>query len=230
MLALYIIGGILLFFFLVGLIRVEVVLSYAEEFGLVLSIAGFPLSLIPGKKKKIKLRDYSPKAIAKRKLKEQKKAEKKAAKKKKKKEADQKKKAEKKKEKDEDKLSLLEIIDIGTAVLKVFVKRFAKHLRIRIARLHFGVASGDAATTAILYGAVSQGACYMAALLDGCGTLRYPAKSDVQIYADYLSEKPVIDMEIGISMLVCQLFDIIWRVIGTAIKKFFKILFAKNKK
>ena len=50
-----------------------------------------------------------------------------------------------------------------------------------------------------------------AALLDSTSTLRHPAKTDVDIHADYLSEKMVIDIEIGFSICVWQLFDILFR-------------------
>ena len=99
------------------------------------------------------------------------------------------------------------------------MSRFAKHLRVRVARLHISVATGDAAKTAITYGMISQSASYIAALLDSTGTLRYPARSDVDIHADYLSEKTAADIEIGFSLCVWQLFDILIRTGITFIKQ-----------
>ena len=96
-------------------------------------------------------------------------------------------------------------------LVKVAVGRFAKHLRIRIARLHIGVATGDAASTAILYGAIAPSVACIVALLDSTSTLRYPAKADVDVHADYLSEKMQIDIEIGFSICVWQLFDVLFR-------------------
>lgn len=239
MLPLYIIGGIVILLVLFGLIRADLIIRYAEGLGLVLSVAGIPISIFPGRKKKIKLRDYSPKAIERRRRKAEKKAAKKAAKAEKKAKKDAKKAekaesgAEKKtgssgEEKEEKFLSVPEIISLATSVITVFAKRFAKSMHVRVARLHIAVASEDAAKTALLYGAVSQGVCYLAALLDSCGKLKQANKADVRIYADYLKEKPVIDMEIVITLRNWQIIDITNRMLWTALKKFLKIL--KKKK
>ena len=95
--------------------------------------------------------------------------------------------------------------------LVIAVGRFSKHLRIRIAKLHINVATGDAASTAILYGTIAQSVAYLAAILDSTSTLRFPTRSDVDIRADYLSESTTVDIEIGFSICVWQLFDILFR-------------------
>ena len=135
------------------------------------------------------------------------------------KEADKAKKAELKKQGKLKKKPLGDIISLILALVKTAVSIFAKHLRVRVARLHISVATGDAAKTAITYGMISQSASYIAALLDSTGTLRYPARSDVDIHADYLSEKTAADIEIGFSLCVWQLFDILIRTGITFIKQ-----------
>ena len=67
---LWVTGGILLFLFLIGLVRAEAVISYAEEFGLTVRIAGIPIRLFPKREKKVRLSRYTPRAIARRKRKE----------------------------------------------------------------------------------------------------------------------------------------------------------------
>ena len=166
LIALYIIGGILLFFAFIASLRAEVLIAYSDEFALTVRVLGIPIKILPKKKKKVKTSAYSRKNRAKYEAAEKEKA---------------------------------------------LVGRFAKHLRIRIARLHIGVATGDAASTAILYGAIAPSVACIAALLDSTSTLRHPAKTDVDIHADYLSEKMVIDIEIGFSICVWQLFDILFR-------------------
>lgn len=221
--ALYILGGIILFFALIGAIRAEVVVSYAEEVGLKLRLAGIPITILPAKKKKIKLKKYTVKARAKQDAKKAEaakaKAKKAAEKKKKKEEAKAKKAAEKAAGKaKKKKLPIADLISMGLEVVKIAVTRFGKHIRVRIARLHLSIGAEDAAKAAILYGTISQAVCYIAYLLDSTATLRYPARSDVDIHADYLSEKITCDIEIGVSICVWQLFDIIFRVAGAAIK------------
>lgn len=237
--ALYIIGGIVLFCALIGAIRVEVVILYAEEFGLRLRIAGIPITIVPGKKKEVKLKPYTVKARKKHDEALEKKRLAKAAKaaeKKKKKEEQKKKKAEEKaaqkasgKPKKKG-MAISDLITLGLHVLGILFGRFGKHVRVRIARLHVAVGSEDAAKTAMLYGTISQAACYVAHLLDACSTLRHPARADVDIHADYLSETISADVEIGISIFIWQLFDIINRIIGSAVRDLFRALRNARKK
>ena len=215
LIALYIIGGIFLFFAFIASLRAEVLIAYSDEFALTVRVLGIPIKIIPKKKKKIKLSAYSKKNRAKyeaaQKEKAIKKSKKKAEKKKKKEAAKAEKKADKAAGKVKPKKPISEIIDMILDLVKVAVGRFGKHLRIRIARLHLGVATGDAASTAILYGAIAPSVACIAALLDSTSTLRHPAKTDIDIHADYLSEKMQIDIEIGFSICVWQLFDILFR-------------------
>ena len=143
-----------------------------------------------------------------------KKADKKSDKKDKKKKKDAakaKKKADKAAGKAKPKKPLSDTIDMIRDLVAVAVLRFAKHLRIRVARLHIAVGTGDAASTAILYGAIAPTVACIAAYLDSTSTLRHPTKTDVDIHADYLSEKMQIDIKIGFSICVWQLFDILFR-------------------
>ena len=215
LIALYIIGGILLFFAFIASLRAEVLIAYSDELRLTVRVLGIPIKILPKKKKKVKISAYSRKNRAKyeaaEKEKALKKAKKKAEKKKKKDAAKAKKKADKAAGKVKPKKPLSETIDMIRDLVAVFVGRFAKHLRIRIARLHIGVATGDAASTAILYGAIAPSVACIAALLDSTSTLRHPARTDVDIHADYLSEKMQIDIEIGFSICVWQLFDVLFR-------------------
>lgn len=233
--ALYIVGGIVLFFALLGAIRAEVVLSYAEEFGLRVRVAGIPITILPAKKKKVKLGSYSVKARAKHDAALEKKrlakAEKSAAKKKKKEEKKAQEAADKAAGKPKKKkMPLPDLISLILAVVKIAVARFGKHIRVRIARLHLAIGSEDAAKTAILYGTISQSVCYLAYLLDSTATLRFPARSDVDIHADYLSETITCDMEIGVSICVWQLFDIVFRAGWAALKQLIRAKRASAKK
>ena len=215
LIALYIIGGILLFFAFIASLRAEVLIAYSDDLALTIRVLGIPIKILPKKKKKVKISAYSRKNRAKyeaaQKEKALKKAKKKKDKKKKKEEAKAKKKADKAAGKAKPKKPIGDIIDMIRDLVAVAVLRFSKHLRIRVARLHIGVATGDAASTAILYGAIAPAVACIAAYLDSTSTLRHPARSDVDIHADYLSEKMQIDIEIGFSICVWQVFDILFR-------------------
>ena len=215
LIALYILGGIILFFAFIASLRAEVLIAYSDELALTVRVLGIPIKILPKKKKKVKISAYSRKNRAKyeaaEKAKALKKAKKKIEKKKKKEAAKAKKKADKAAGKAKPKKPIGDIIDMIKDLVAVAVLRFSKHLRIRVARLHIGVATGDAASTAILYGAIAPAVACIAAYLDSTSTLRHPARSDVDIHADYLSEKMQIDIEIGFSICVWQVFDILFR-------------------
>ena len=213
MTALYIVGGILLFLTAVMMIRAEAVISYADEFGLCLKIIGLKIRIFPKKPKKVRIRNYSVKRIEARRRKEARAAEKKAKKEAKK--AQKKKAAKEKKEKPD----IIRTLKIISSALSVAVKRFGKHLKIRIARLHIAVATGDAASTAILYGGIVQAVCYIASLLDASSTLRAPAKADVDVHADFLAESTKADVEIGFSLRLWQLLDVAFRAGFAALRK-----------
>ena len=85
------------------------------------------------------------------------------------------------------------------AIVKVFFGRFGHHLHIDLTRLRLTVATGDAAKTAILYGAVCQSLAYLLALLDRITHLRAPSP-DVDVTADFLGEKSSADVKIVLSL------------------------------
>ncbi len=207
------------------MLRAEVIIKYAEEFGLAVSVLGLKFNIIPRKAKKVKPRNFSPKKLARREAKAEKEAQKRAARQKEKQKKKEEKKAaekERKKQGKQKKTSILEMLPLILTLVKTAVGRFAKHLRVRVARLHISVGGEDAAKIALTYGVISQSAAYIAALLDSTHTLRFPARSDVNIHADYLSEKITADIEIGFSVKVWQVFDILIRTAAAFIKEQFK--------
>ena len=86
--------------------------------------------------------------------------------------------------------------------------RFERHLHIKLTRLRLTVGTDDAAKTAVLYGLVSQSVAYILEILSRVVNLKYTSDSDVQVNADFLSEKFAADVKIAISMRVWLLFDI----------------------
>ncbi|MBP5270633.1 MAG: DUF2953 domain-containing protein [Clostridia bacterium] len=231
MTAVYIISAVLLFLIALSFVRAGAVIKYDGDLAVTVTVCGIPFRIIPGKEKKIRPSDWSVKKIAARRRKSEKAARRKAAKAAK---AAEKAKKDRQAEKKKEKPDILRIVKTAFSALSVAARRFSKHLRVRVARLHIAVATGDAASTAILYGAISQAAFGIAALLDSAGNLRGAAQADVDIHADYLSEKTSADVEVGFSLLVWQMFDLILRTGFTALKTYFaegkKSGGSKNKK
>lgn len=95
---------------------------------------------------------------------------------------------------------ITDIIRIAKNILVAFFEKQAKHLSVRAVKLNISVATSDAATTAILYGAVSQGVAYILELLDNINKLKPIKKSDINIYPDYTSDKSSADIKFTFSL------------------------------
>lgn len=194
---LIVIGAILLFFALLLLLRIRISIILRDEVVLSLSILCFRVRLFPRKKKKIKWRRYSPKRAARIAAKKEKKAARKAAKKAKKATA----KHIATTERPQEKMTLAEKLVLVRALAATLFRKTGKHLKLRAARLHIRVATGDAASTAILYGAVSGVLASLLALLSRITALR-AREPQVAVIADYLSEKPSADVKLIFSIRV----------------------------
>ena len=202
---LIILCALLLFVAFLLSLRVRLCIRAGESVTLELKILFLRLRLYP-KKKRIKLRDYSPRHIQKAKKKAAKKAAKKA------------KKASDHTKKTTDtapavKLTLRDKVALVRALCAVLIRRTHKHLRLHTAKLHVYVATGDPAATAIAYGAVSQSVSYLLAGLDQVTRLTAEAP-DVAVCADFLAEKPRLEANIIFSIRV-------WGALATALPVLF---------
>ena len=216
---------IFIFFALLLSIRGRVILEMEDgELYLAVKLLFFTIRIVPSKEPKpIRIKDYTPEKHKKRLRKNYqaylKKQEKKVQKDAEKKAKKEKKKSEKNKEK-QPKRSITDWISIATSILKVLFEKFFKHLRIKVARLRIDVATGDAASTAILYGVVIQSVAYIIEILNSATNLKGLKKADIAVNADYLSESTCVDMKFVFSLRVWHILSILFGVIGRAIKKF----------
>jgi hypothetical protein len=205
---LIVLGAILLFFAFLLALRVRIAIVYKDDVSLTAHVLCFRIRLFP-RKKKVNYKHYSPQKaerIAARKArKEAKKAERKAAKKAKR-EAQHALPPEKQKE-----ATLPEKIALVRALAAALIRKTGKHLRLRAAKLHLRVATGDAAKTAILYGAVCQSLSYLLALLDRVTRLK-ATEPDVAVSADYLSEKCEADVHLIFSLRLIGAIAILFSV------------------
>ena len=102
---------------------------------------------------------------------------------------------------DEIPLTLAEKIRLTRGIAAILIRCSHKHLHLRAKRVHINVATGDAAETAIAYGAVSQSLAYLLAGLDKVTDLR-AAPPDVAVTADFLGERPSVDIKLIFSISV----------------------------
>lgn len=200
-----------------------VVISDGEGTEITLKIYGIPIRILPAKEKKIKLSRYSKKNMEKRRLaeeeKKKKKAQKKADKSSKKDKADGH--ALKKKEKPDDPaaLTLVDNINAATSALGKLFLRFGKRFRIDLTRIIITVATGDAASTAILYGAVVPATQLLISAVDRFTNLKGLERADIDVRCDFLGKKSVVDIHIAASLRLWHLFDVLFAALGAFLKK-----------
>ena len=232
MTALYIIIGIVLLFVFILSLKAKVKLEYDEILRLSVKILCFNIQIAPKKEPKpLDFSGYSFKKHQKR-LREN---YEKYLKKKKKKEAKKEKKAEEKEKKAEQKRiakeknipkqptrSIFDWVEIAKAVIGALFSKFANHLHIKVARLNIKVATGDAATTAIVYGAVIQSVAYIIEILQKITNVDGLEKADISVEPDYLSESTTLDLCFVFSLRIWHVLHILFGTLGRAIKKFFE--------
>lgn len=203
-----------------------VTVAYSDEVRLSVTVLGFmKINLMPRRKKKVRLNKYSKRAVERRRRKEAKKAAQKQAKKRQKKQQ----KAEKKKLSPEEKRSLkegkptlIDNVDMVVSIIKMFFTKFFRHLKIKVARIRIVIGTGDAAQTAVIYGAVCQAVNPLVYLLEKYTNVNKLEDADIAIYPDFLAESTKIDIEVSFSLRVWHLLDIglgsLKRFIGTRMK------------
>ncbi len=203
---------IILTVFLILTLRLGLRIRYSEEKGLtvVLTAAGVPLRLIyPETRKtvKIRLRDFTPRAVKKRREKSNKEKFKsrKISRK-------QNGKNEKRKQTFSDKLEMLRQI---IRIVRLLLRRFLTYLRTDIRCFEITVSGMDAAETAIVYGAVSQSAAYLFELLDNNTNVRWKNADKCGIYIDFVGDHCEAAVDITLSLRVWQLLDLLWRGISS---------------
>ena len=197
---LIVILAILFLLVLLLALRVRLVITCGEAVRLRLLFLCFSVTLFPRQKKRVRFSKHTPKGVEKRKRRAEKKRAKKAqkAEKKAKKDALD---AAKKAHEPKGKPTLRDNLALARALVSALVRKTNKHLRLTAARLHIRVATGDAATTAVLYGSVSASLAYLLAALDRVTDLKAKPR-DVSVFADYLADKPAVDMKLVFSMRV----------------------------
>ncbi len=196
MIFLWIFLGILIFLSLLSMLSAHLVLEYREDITLTLSVLFFKYPLFPAKKKNIRL----SKQKKKRETKPQKKGQSPNG-------------ETKAKEK-----GILERLGALRELLSVLLDRTFGHLSIRTARIRIRVATGDAASTAILFGAVNGGVVLLLETLDRFGKLKANRQDEIEVSPDYLAEKTTADIRLLFSLRVWHIADILLKTFVTYIK------------
>lgn len=239
-------GCVLFVFWLIGMIRANIEVCYSDSVRVAVKVLGMRFVITPKKKKPPKLSDFSPKKYRKRLAKDEKARLKKEAKKakkqaqkeakaaEKKKAAEAKKQAEKagttdgdgnKKKKKKKKMQFADILGwafVGLDALKGLGKSFGKHFEIEAVKMKIAVGTDDAAQTAILYGIIVQMAAYLVEGLSAITNFRCKNREEMEITADFLSDKLVMDLHFIFKVRIWHIFAWIFAAIGAALKRMIK--------
>lgn len=233
MTALIVFGIIVLFFAFLLSLKATVTIAYCGEVELSVRVLFFKIKILPARKKKYP-QSMSAKKARRIKEKREKKAAKKLAKKKAKKEQkeEEKRAVASGKVKKERKTAgeILDIISLVAELIRAVIGKFFGHLRIKLARIRMKIATGDAAATAIAYGAVTQAINVLFPLIDQIKTVRTPKNRDIDISADFCSDESEIDIEISFALRVWHLFHVAFAALGKLIKYIFKTVRRKIRK
>ena len=98
--------------------------------------------------------------------------------------------------------SILDKLNSIRDILSILFEAFHKHLHVRLSKIHINVATGDAAKTAILYGAVSTAVAVIIDIIDEIANLKPLKESSVSVEPDFLSEKTDVRLNIVLYMSV----------------------------
>lgn len=218
--------SIVLFFFLLGMLKSSFVIEYEDSFALTLKILFIKINLVPGKEKKIKLKKYSRSALAKQKAAKKKKDEKKFQKtveKKRQKKAEKaamEKSGEKKK-----KMTFSEVTELISMIYKAVTQLFSHlfgYIKTEVVKMHISLSAGSVDKTAVAYGACMGGVNLLFELLDKKSHLKITSGDSVSILPNYVGSGFKASIKIIISIRL-------WQVIGmlipsgiTALKYFIK--------
>ncbi|MBQ8408142.1 MAG: hypothetical protein IJY39_04690 [Clostridia bacterium] len=217
---------ILAFFIALFSIRIRVTIEMKDELSLSVLAFGIKIKILPKKPKKYNIKNYTPKKIAKRdqaaavkaakaaEKKAEKKAKKEAEKQRKKEEQQKLTKAEKKAIKAKKKASrppIPDMLSLFLRVIKLFFSGFFSKFHFHVARIRIKIGSADAATTAMMWCAISTGLKPILMLIDKKSNLHGMKNADINIMTDYLSEEIEADVKLAFSLSIGGLLGVLFR-------------------
>ncbi len=189
MTALYILLGIFGFFAILFSIPVHVVAKVGSELGVWIRFLFIRIPIFPAKKKKKKAGKKKPK---KKKEKSKKKAPAEGAEVKKKK----------------PKRDIVGLVKLLLKIVAAVLRKFPRHFGVKIHAYEIIVATGDAAKTAITYGAVTGLSANLFRALRKATRFRIARKAPVNVYADFVGTKTranvCIDINLTITDVLCM--------------------------
>lgn len=203
--------AIILLILIVLVLKISIRVTSADNYTLKLGVGIFRITLYPRKEKEIRLSDYEIKKYRKRLKKKEEQERKKLLKKRRSAKGKNVKTTEAGATAAPKKRDVMGMIDKIREVTIEFLTRFGRHLNIKIKRLHITVATDNAASTAVLYGAVCGGVTALLDIMGGSLNLNYAKDAIVSVEPDFTKTKTKALVDITFSFRTWQLLDIIIR-------------------
>ena len=223
MTAAVVICSVILVFFPIGCIRAHVFLHVRENFDVYVKVLFIKIKVFTTKKVEPPdpELDLPPKKAKKKKQKKAKKPEKKKEKK------------SKDEEKPKKKLAITEILYMVKKLIVTIFKKLKKYLRVRVHDFSVCVATGDAAKTAIMFGAVCGSCSLIFEILESAVDFKIKDGAEIGARCDYLSEKTQANIGVDISITVGQVVKLALAAVWVVLWKFLtgkKVIKAPKKK
>lgn len=127
------------------------------------------------------------------------------------------------------KSAILELLGMVKNILVQLFSRFRRYLRVRVNNFYIVVATEDAATTAITYGAVCGYGDTIFRILESALDFKVEKGARVGADCNYLTDEMQMDIDLDISITVGQVFKILFSIIGAALAGVIRFLIASKK-
>ena len=178
----WIVGAIVLLIGLFLATKIKLVLAYDDDFRAYLKILFFKFKLYPSKDDKKE--KHKKKAVDKPKKDESTKSVKASPDK------------------------IIKLIRAMKDIVADFVSSFLGRLHINFVKIRSEIACEDAAKTAIAYGAVTQSVAYLIEFLDNISNVDKSRFSDIDIRANFISQKSWVELNCVLYLRVISLFPL----------------------
>ena len=196
MIVLWILLGILALLALLLMLKLRFHVKYGDGLAVTLRVAGIGIPLYPHKEERVDPSDYSRRALRKK--------QKKAAKKKRKQKAAARGQTVQKKEP-------TNILAFLRRFLRIVLEKTLGYLCVRVKYLRVRVATGDPASTAILFGAVNSAVIYLLEVLDRFGKFDGKKSAELSVKPDFTAKETTVEVYLVLSLRLWQILAILFR-------------------
>lgn len=196
----WILGAIILLIFLVLFSKIKLILVYDDSFSVCIKLWFLKFKLYPSENKEHKKKEKPKKADSKA----------------------------QKKPKEKAKMSPDKIIKLIKAMKDIvadLISSFFGKLHINFVKIHADIGCEDACKTALAYGAVTQSVAYVIEFLDNITNVDKSRSSDIDIRANFISQKSWVELNCLLYLRVISLFPLGIK----GLKAFFKYKYIQEK-